>query len=185
MRQAQQEVNPSREAITNIQLSGLLAVLKSLEPYLFEPHAEVGQENPQLDGGALASATVTFIKACNRLDALLDDPARWTMDGHDQIHRAIMATQMEQQRFLQAQQRAAEIVQRPSYQLRPTIVVVDTYFVAYYGDASDASRCIVGRGDTPEKALIDFDEAFKRTPDKQWLVQPAAEPQPKPSRKKK
>jgi hypothetical protein len=77
-----------------------------------------------------------------------------------------------QTEFLKEQTKSVLEVQRPAFQLRPTLLTLpdDDGFVAYYGDITTPGASIAGRGATPDDALKDFDAAFHRTSDEQILI---------------
>lgn len=166
-----QESIPSRDSTTVTQISALLAVANQLQPYLLLPHPDIddpASRNPlKLNGEALIAATSTFIKTCEALDQIVSDPARWSLAQSDALYLAATAAQVQHKEFLLAQTQAAQSIKRPSYQLRPTLAVFENSYVAYWGDITIQDAAIIGRGETPEAALADFDAAFQRSPDKQ------------------
>lgn len=179
-----QEAVPSRESTNAFQVNTILAVIHNLEPFLVEPARDLGQTRPELDGDAVCSASATFIKACDRLDQILADSTRWSMDAPNELYRALVATQVEQQAFIREQTAAAKIVQRPAFLLKPTLLVWEAGYLAFYGNPNNSDEVIAGRGPTPEAALADFDAAFARTPAQQVQAAQAFET-PKPRRTKK
>jgi hypothetical protein len=70
-------------------LTALLSLVASLRPFVWDPSDEswvAGGERPrkpEYDGGVVAAAHTTFIKAMGRIDAILDDPARWDLRESD------------------------------------------------------------------------------------------------------
>lgn len=178
---------PNRETVGNEQISCLLHITQALQAYLLAPHREfdVSNPHPELDGGALAAATVTFCNACKRLDEILGDSARWNLEKANDLYGALTKTQEEHQRFLAAQTKVAENALLPSTQLKPSIFQHGGIFLAIYGDPAIPSGHIVGRGHTPEAALRDFNLAFKRQADDQFQVEVERdEPNPKKNKSK-
>lgn len=162
---------PSRESTAEQQVHTALSVLHALLPYVLEPNREPGKEVKEMDGGVECAVVATFVKACNRLDAMLDDQSRWKLEDHDKLYEALIKTHESQQGFLKAQTDAADIVQRPSYQLRPVLAIdADNFYLAVWGDMTKAGCALIGRGRTPAEALADFDAAFHRMPDEQFIV---------------
>ena len=182
-----QEAVPSRDSATATQVSVLLAVVNQLQPYLLLPHPDVDdpatRNPPKLDGEALLAATATFIKTCDALDKIVSDPTRFSLDKQTDLYDSIVSLNREQQKFVQAQTEAAHSLKRPSYQLRPTLASVEGSYLAFWGDITAEGGAIIGRGETPEKALADFDAAFQRTPVEQVRV--IFETTKKPIRKQK
>lgn len=166
-----QESIPSRDSTTVTQISALLAVANQLQPYLLLPHPDiddpVSRNPPKLNGEALIAATSTFIKTCEALDQIVSDATRWSLAQSDALYHAATEAQHQHKAFLLAQTQAAQSIKRPSYQLRPTLAVFENSYVAYWGDITIQDAAIIGRGETPEAALADFDAAFQRSPDKQ------------------
>lgn len=153
----------------------LLAVMGNLGPYLLDapPHRmfhRPEEEASKLDGGAAASAVVTFINVCTRLDAILADQTRWDTATHDRLYDSIESVQRAQETFLKEQAESARSVRRPSFQLRPTIANDGQRFVAFFGDITRAGYSIIGIGGTPSEALADFDAAFERAPKDQLVL---------------
>lgn len=177
---------PSRESTAEQQVHTALSVLHALLPYVLEPQREPGKEVKEMDGGVECAVVATFVKACNRLDAMLDDPSRWRLEDHDRLYDSMVKSHEAQQGFLKAQTDAANIVQRPSYQLRPTLAIDgDAQYIAVWGDITKAGCALIGKGRTPAEALADFDAAFHRMPDQQFIVIAEAVQQTEKTKKKK
>jgi hypothetical protein len=177
---------PNRETVATAQVHTLLHITNALQGYLLGPHREFDPSNPhpELDGGALAAATVTFCNVCKRLDEILADPSRWNLDKTNELYSALTKTQAEQQRLLAAQTKVAENALLPSTQLRPSLFQHGGIFLAIYGDPAIASGHIVGRGHTPEAALHDFNLAFKRLANDQFRVEVEQDETPNPKKNK-
>ena len=160
--QRAQVVLATKEVVTSQQVEMLLNVLDGIQPFLLAPLRE-GDDAPELDGGVHSSASTTFLKATNRLDAILDDAARWSTDEQNIAQTAILKTQACQQKFLEQQTLAAREVRRPAFIYRPTVYTVDGSYFAVWGDATVTGGSIAGQGSTPNEAMLDFDAAFDRT----------------------
>jgi len=170
----------SREDSNQQQIGTLLSIFQTLQPYLLEPRRSVFSEDvpnrPELDGGAAASASATFSALCNRVDAVLADAERWNASGfYGEFEKEVLAVHKAQREFLEAQLQSARQLQRPSFQLKPSLTTFQNgdgaeYFLAYWGDLEKEGHAIIGRGTTPETALLDFDAAFKRTPAEQVII---------------
>jgi len=162
---------PNRESITEQQIATVLAVIHNLQPYLLEDVVDLGaQQPPALDGGAKAAAITTFVQACSRMDEILAQPDRWVLGKHDELYQALVSTHQKQQEFLAEQSATVRELRRPSYQLRPTLAVAGEDYIAFFGDISRPGCALVGRGKTPHEALLDFDAAFHRIPNDQFMV---------------
>jgi len=162
---------PNRESIAEQQVNTALNILNHLAPYILAPHREFPHLPKELDGGTECAAAATFVKVCARLDAMLDDNSRWKLEDHDQLYAAILESHRVQQVFVAEQIEAAKVVQRPSYQFRPTLAVApDNHYVADWGNLSEPGGALIGRGRTPAEALVDFDQAFHRMPNEQFVI---------------
>lgn len=162
---------PNRESIAEQQVNTALSMLHALMPYVLAPHRELHESPKELDGGTECAAVTTFIKVCSRLDMMLDDVTRWKLEDHDKLYESIIETHRVQQNFVKEQTEAAKVVQRPSYLLRPTLAVApDNFYVAYWGNISEVGGALIGRGRTPAEALADFDQAFHRMPNEQFVI---------------
>jgi len=181
---------PSRESTSHGQLNALLCITQALQPYLILPPQENIPKEPQLDGGTVAAAATTFIKTCAKIDDILADLTRWSLESQDALYDALVRTQEHQQAFLQAQKAAAESITRPSFQLKPVLMLLDNGYAAVYGDLTTGAS-VVGYGLTPELAFLDFDAAWRRQAIEQNVISPVEQPVPppapevKPKRKKK
>lgn len=141
----------SREAITDAQIHTLLGVAGMLHSVLAGAATE--GSSPAVDGGARAAAEVTFNNVCSRLDAIVNDPARWDLTGYDDFYRQSM-------QLMRAQTAATEEINTPHFRLKPTL-----FRLAAGGWAAVAGRqldhALVGTGATPEEAIVAFDLIFK------------------------
>lgn len=178
---------PNRESIAEQQVNTALSMLHALMPYILAPHRDPLNPPKELDGGTECAVAATFIKICSRLDAMLDDPTRWKLEDHDKLYAAILESHRVQQVFVKEQIEAAKVVQRPSYQLKPTLAVApDNSYVAYWGNIKEAGGALIGKGNTPAEALSDFDKAFHRMPSEQLvIVKDSAKPAETPPEKRK
>ncbi len=159
-----------KDSIVQRQVSTLLDIVSTLRHNVEETGAPI-PNRPELDGGVKAAIDTTIIQACSRLDEMLKHKENWENDAQDEMMRAITRTHEAQQDFLKSQKEAADLVKRPSFQMRPTLVSTGNEFLAVYGDPRIAGQAIIGRGETPEAALQDFDLAFKRVPKDQLILQ--------------
>lgn len=184
MSNKQQLAIPNRESVSNIQIGTVLDILTALQPYLILPPREIDGNLPRsLDGGAGAGATATFLKACARLDSMLDDTTRWSLALHDYQSTLINDMYERQTEFLDAQIESAKEVQRPSFQLRPMLAVGSNKFLAIWGNPEHPGSALIGIGDTPDEALRDFDKAFSRRVEQQHQVEARIEKGPAKTKK--
>jgi len=183
---------PSRESTTQMQIASAMSVIHALQPYLLYHPTQEPEDRPELDGGAVASATVTFSKACERLDKILEDESRWSIDPHNGLIEALTRSQEAIRRFNEENVLTVQGLRRPSRQFQPQFAISGDVFLAFAGDPSFPGGQIIGRGKTPAEALLDFDAAFHRVVQEQLHfaeqpkpVEPESEPKPPTSRRKK
>ncbi len=161
---------PTREGINQAQIHNVLSVMQALGPFVLNAtfrDFEGETQKTQMSGESQIAANATFIHCCTCLDQILQDSSRWSLAAHDALYKSMEEVNEAQKKFLEAQRIASEVVQRPSFQLRPKIVMTMHTFFAYWGDPMTAGAAIVGQGNTPEEALQSFDDAFKKTSDQQ------------------
>lgn len=164
---------PTKEELTNHQLGPVLAVIRELTPFLLEDVVEPGGTPTAraLTGEVTLAASTTFIKACSRIDTILDDESRFSMKAHTDVMTELVKTYKLQQKFIIAQTESTEMLRKPHFVLRPTVVPMgDSQYVAYWGDLSKAGQAICGVGNTPNAAFSDFDKAFDRAPKEQIVL---------------
>lgn len=169
----------TREEITAHQVAILLNVVQTMRAVALSGTPE---ENSPLKESQIAAES-TLIHTCERLQAIVDEKARWSLEQHRETHDAIVAAHKKQAELLQANLDLVEMHKRPSFILKPTIAVyANRYFLAFFGKLEEDGMAIIGRGRTPSEALLDFDLAFNRTPAQQFRIiseyQDAPPPEP-------
>jgi hypothetical protein len=184
---------PPPEAVTEQQVHTALDVLLGLQAWMIPDKPTPGEFSAglpsdfRLDGEAAIAASTTFIKACARIDALLDDGTRWGMDVHKKLQENLEKNYAQQYEFLKAQTEASQALARPFFLMKPEFVQCpDGTFVAYVGDLSIPGSGIMGVGITPQAASEDFDRAYTRYAAEQLRLQSVTPTPPtKKSPKKK
>ncbi len=187
---------PTRDACSNQQVDTVLKVLAYLQAYVLNFHHEDESARPEMDGGTKCAAQVTFMKACNRLDAILDDSERWNLSSHDALYNAVTKNHESAAALHAEQMESLKSIKRPCHHFKPQFTTVQGgIVVAYWGELTDPGSLIMGKGATPEEALADFDKAFHRVAKDQVRFSPEAEeklraraegqPEPQPQPKKK
>lgn len=152
----------TREEATQQQVGTILSAMHLLRSFLLVDAQEF-ETPPRLNGEASLAANASFINACARLDKVLLDDARWAEPPYTKIHESLIDLHKAQQKHVEAQTALLENHRRPSHVFKPQFIALDTHFLCYWGDIQ-TGNAIIGRGDTPEQALVDFDNAFRRTP---------------------
>lgn len=157
------QVIPSRDAVTALQVSTVLNIIQVIGPFL--ERAVVDPANPHvpggaIDGGARMAAEATLIKACSRLDAVLEDKERWSMQIQNVMELQIVKMLSEQISFYQAQTLASRTLVLPHIQHHPSLARSEGgTWVAFIGPINKPT--VFGIGATPELAMIDFDASFR------------------------
>lgn len=190
---------PSRAQVTNQQIHVLLQVVGMLSPYILNPHREI--ENipgkNEMNGEAAVAAQTTFINTCAKLDSILADDTRWTMDINQTLENQLYAVYITQQELLKEQIIATKEINLPHNKYRPTLYKLrDGNFAAILGDLNDLDNAIAATGESPAAALLAWDMLFEgKIPAHlfDWLKQREAAleageptpPQPQPPKRRK
>jgi len=174
---------PAPEVVTEQQIHTALDVLLGLQAWMIPDKPGIGEFSSgvpsdfRLDGEAAIAASTTFIKACARIDALLEDGTRWGLDVHKKLQENLEKNYAQQHEFLKAQTVASEALARPFFLMKPEFVQCsDGTFIAYVGDISIPGSGFMGVGVTPQAAAEDFDKAFTRHADEQLRLKTATPP---------
>lgn len=178
---------PSPGVVTSQQIRDLLSALATLDSF-FRPVSDVISTPARLDGEAAVAVTTTLIKTCARLDSILDDPTRWSVEAENQILVTLQKTYEQQYQFLKAQTEGAQAITKPQFLMKPQLAALDDgSFIAYSGDISTKGCGLIGQGATPKAAFDDYDAAFNRAVKDQIFVNndKPAEPKTEPKRTKK
>lgn len=161
-----QLIFPNRENVTTGQIQNVLQVCNLAVTGLINPWRGFvdsdGSDNPKQSEARIALEN-TLIKACDRLDKILDDDQRWTIDYQKGLEDEFKKSHAENLKFLEAQRKASEEITTPHFQWRPTIMKSEdgNLFVALLGDPEKPTEGITGIGRTPEEALEEFDKNFR------------------------
>lgn len=173
-----------RDLSTQNQLGMLIAVVQTMTGVLFTQEREsenIPGQHPLL-GEAKIAAENTFRKACERIDTIIEDTARWTLEFQKRLekmleenHTISMGVAQQQQEAFKAQQVAAEEVSSPHFRYKPTLYQLqDGSWLAFLGDLENMDAGIFGQGVCPADALQEFDDRFRgKLPKavKAWLAQ--------------
>lgn len=151
-------------------------VMRELQPYLLTEIADLGIERrPDLDGGAACAATSTFVKACSRLDDMLDDKLRWNLKENDELYQSITEQMKTASEVNRNQVEAIKRIQTPAVRLKPALTTVAGEFIAFHSTSNLPGGTIIGKGKTPSAALEDFNAAFERIVEQQLRFAAASE----------
>ena len=137
-----------------------MAVTALINPWHgFRADGEDAPKNPE----ARIALENTLIKACDRLDKILSDDRRWSIDYQMGLEDEFKKSHANNVAFLEAQRTAAEEVASPHFQHRPKLAKSQDgqLWIAILGDENDLDNAITGIGRTPEEALQEFDKNFQ------------------------
>lgn len=156
---------PSREQVTNLQVSTLLGSLATILPFYrrgsrWDSDDDSGSVS-RTDGGAQMAMEVTIVNICDRLDSIVTDKDRWSMEATNDLERHLAMLYTEHAKTLKLQQQQLYHMARPSSRHNPALLRLrDGSWLAILGRIEDIDNAIVGVGGSPEQALEAFDEMF-------------------------
>jgi hypothetical protein len=171
-----------RDLSTHSQLNALLSVTNSMGQFLTALTGRSAEDwkgaddsfQPEWEEGFIAAEN-TLIGACERIDSIIADDARWGLEYQTRLealfekNSEIARSVAEKQKGLmdemlakeKAMREAAEASLAPHLQFHPTLLALgDGTWVAYLGDPSQLSSGILGNGKSPAGALKSFDASF-------------------------
>lgn len=151
---------PNRQQRLRFKIDTILCIQDTLRTYLL-PSGGFGESanNDHLDTEVKTSAEATFIRSCNQLDSLIDSLQETDADkATDAAVLKVLETQIESHR---EQAETSRSLRRPSLTVVPEIAKHPStgHWVAFYGDPN-GNACIIGIGETPNDAMLDFDREF-------------------------
>lgn len=153
----------NRDSITFLQFQSLLSAVNAYMAFIANNHmddANMPQKGPR-DGGVKAAAEGTFIGLCSRVDAMIADESRWTMDEQNNLEQSLLILYADQRSFIKHQREAVSIMKAPHTRFKPILIKLETgAWAAVYGDPSNEHTSIIGSGASPEDALANFDDVF-------------------------
>jgi len=159
-----QLIFPNREAVTTGQLQNAIGVCSMAVTALINPwRGFVDSEDAPKNPEARIALENTLIKACDRLDKILSDDRRWSIDYQMGLEDEFKKSHAANLAFLESQRDAAAEVASPHFQHRPKLAKSQDgqLWVAILGDEKDLPNAVVGMGRTPDEALREFDKNFQ------------------------
>jgi hypothetical protein len=175
----EQQKIPMPDAVTATQVDTLLRSASTLMSMFFIPQREpenIPGANPVvMPPEAKIAAEVTFGNICDRLDKILTDDSRWSMEFHKTIQLHMDEQHSGHMEFLRAQSAASKELASPHFRYRPSLhKLKDGNWVAFLGDLTgDPDSVIAGTGRAPSEAVAAFDSIFEGTVPKHmvdWLI---------------
>jgi hypothetical protein len=154
---------PSRDQVTQVQIGTVLSSIATLVPFfqLIRYEDDEAFKNGALDGGTKAAVQTTLIKACSRLDKILDEDSRWSLDSIRTLETHLSGLYHEQAKLIRLQQQQIYNLNRPHMKHNPALGRLnDGSWIAFLGDLNDINNAVIGVGGSPAQALEAFDEMF-------------------------
>lgn len=168
---------PSREQTTANQVNVLLSAISTLAPFLLvtRPDDSGKFDGTPMDGGTRTSVETTLIGLCSRLDTIVADQGRWTMDAQNTLEVQLSKLYASHTDVLNLQKEQLEEMSKPHIKHAPQLLRLPTGdWVAILGNIDQPDKSIIGIGPSPQHALEAFDEIFQgQVPDElqQWIKQ--------------
>lgn len=163
-----------RDLTTSTQLQTLLQVSHQMLIGFATANTVDDSELPMPPEARIAAEN-TYIKALARMDAILDDNNRWGTNFQAEVEQYFKEAHTTRQKVLklEAQRLEQEIVSAqaraiaaaelttPHFRLRPALMrSKDGKWLCALGDPTVPEASIVGIGDTPHEATVNFDAVF-------------------------
>jgi hypothetical protein len=153
----------SREIVTRYQLDSLMQVLgmssSALAHFLrVDPNTD---KLTACETEARISIENTVRSACERMDTILREESRWSMDFQIEAEKKFSEAQVLNNQLLQKQRDAAEEITSPHFRYRPTMLrLVDGSWCAFLGNIDFMEQGVVGVGESPAEAIAAFDDVW-------------------------
>ena len=153
----------SRALTARAQLIDALSVFGTVGQFLVRANSEdfMQQTGGKLDGGVKMAIENTMVNVCSRIDAIVGDESRWSLEERnkleEQIHKSYQASAdlFEKQRALAAEANTPHAKYTPGLmRIRPGM------WMAIKGSLENLDGSIVGLGESPKAALDCFDACF-------------------------
>lgn len=157
---------PQRDLIVSQQVGTLLAAANSLMAFIANTRLqEEGAEVKPIDGGVKSSVEATLMGICNRMDKIMSDDNRWTMEIQNTLEYQLSRLYAEHQATIAEQREAMRLSVAPQTRLSPKLIKINNgaTWVAFIGDPT-GDDCVLGMGSCVQDALDNFDRAVEGKP---------------------
>jgi len=147
----------TREVMTQAQVMPILHMVQALVSCLNGPAFMTDETaRKELDGGVKAAMESTIVRACSRLDSILDENPRWTI-SESPVEKYLST----QSALAEAQMKLTQHAMKPHQRHKPALIKMsDGNWCAILGDVDDLENAVTGIGRTPQEALEAFDGMF-------------------------
>jgi len=166
---------PNRDVTVSQQVGTLLAAANTFMAFLANTR-DIIKEEPEvspIDGGAKCAAETTLIGICNRLDKVMADESRWSMDLQNTLEAQLSQVYTEHTRNLVEQRHATALAVAPQSRLAPQLTRLSNgMWAAFIGNPSSEKDYVAGIGNSVQEALDNFDLVVQGKPVpfmEQWL----------------
>jgi|SRR5712664_121119 len=166
---------PHRDTVTGLQVTTLLSAINVLQNFLLNPTRDTadGWKNPELDGGVRSSIEASVIRICDRLDIIIGDETRWSLDLQNILEEQLMQLNEKAAELADLQIAANKEILTPHFRYKPTILrLTDGNWAVMLGEVEQPGA-IVGFGATINDAIANFDDQFSGPMDSEivaWLA---------------
>lgn len=160
----------SRAFTSRAQLQDALTAFGSVGAFLrsFDMPDMDGKVH-ELDGSLKCAVEATMINICSRIDCLMADKERWTMDARNTLEKTLTNSYEASAELFKHQAAIAKEATTPHATMSPMLVrLFPGVWMAIKGSVNNIEASIIGIGHSPAAALECFDDAFngKLTPEK-------------------
>lgn len=169
---------PQRDEVTARQLGTLLQAAATLYPVLLNREPDTENRN----GGAYEAAEVTFVKICDRIDGIIADEDRWSMNNQRMLEAQLSQLYQDHTNLIRSQQAATQLLAAPHTLHKPQLMYLeaDGLWLAILGSLDNPKNAITAVGKNPAEAMLAWDLVFTGQMASQKLE---LQPDPKPRKK--
>lgn len=174
---------PHRDEVTARQMGTLLQAAATLYPVLLNRDPDKETNN----GSALEAAEATFMKICDRIDTLVDDADRWSLNQQRTLEMQLSQLYAQHSALLETQKASCELLAAPHTIHKPSLMKLeDGTWMAILGSLTALEHSVCAAGNTPAEALMAWDAVFTGVMQQQkFELQPDPAPTPAPRQRKK
>lgn len=154
----------SKSLTSRAQLIDVLSVFGTIGQFLVRANSDDFSQHTggKLDGGVKGAIEATMINVCNRLDSILADESRWTLQDRDTLEKKMMKSFEASADLFEKQRALAKEANTPHHKYLPALIRIRPgLWMAIKGSLENIDAGIVGLGESPQAALDCFDACFE------------------------
>lgn len=164
---------PQRDHVVSQQIGTLLAAANSFMAFIANTRpVDEGPEVKPIDGGVKCAVEATLIGVCDRIDKLMADDSRWSMDFQNTLEAQLSMLYKTHQDYMTESRDAVRKAGAPQARLSPRLLRLESgTWIAFIGDPQGENSAI-GMGNCVQDALDNFDKVIEGKPAgfiEQWL----------------